>query len=95
MARHGDDHRDIGAQGALDQKRKAFSLALLPSEPVDDHEIRALIDRAGDLRTCIQQLGDIQSASRRARAEVLEQLQLFPCMDQHGRQFRRIEAMMA
>jgi hypothetical protein len=29
--------------------RKALSLALLPPEPVDDHEVGSPIDRAGDL----------------------------------------------
>ena len=59
MAGHGDHDRDIGTQGALDQIGKAFALALLPSEPVHDHQICPLIDGAGDLRPGIQQLADI------------------------------------
>jgi len=40
-------HRYIGAQRALDQMRKSFAFVLLPPEPVDDHEVGALIDRMG------------------------------------------------
>ena len=32
----------------LDQIGQAFALTLLPSEPVDDHEIGALLDGTGD-----------------------------------------------
>ena len=38
------------------------SRSCLP-EPVDDHEVGALVDRAGDLRAGVQQLADIQPAS--------------------------------
>jgi hypothetical protein len=38
--------------------RKALSLALPPPEPVDDHEVGSLIDRAGDLGAGIQKLAD-------------------------------------
>ena len=37
--------------------------SLLPSEPVDDHEVGSLVDGIGDLRAGIEQLDDIQPAA--------------------------------
>jgi hypothetical protein len=65
MLRHRDHHRNVGAQGALDQVGKAFSLALLASEPVDDYEIGSLIDGTRHLRARVQELPKIQPASWR------------------------------
>jgi hypothetical protein len=72
MARHRDHDRDIGAERAFDQIAKTLALALLAPEAVDDQQVGALIDRAGDLLAGVEQLADIEPASRRAGAEALE-----------------------
>ena|SRR5260370_41403459 len=62
----------ISALSALDQVGQALALTFLPSEPVDDHEVGALIDRVGDLGAGVEQLADIQPAAGRAGPEVLK-----------------------
>src|ERR1019366_10518151 len=90
-----DDGWNIRAEGALDQKREALALALLPSERVDDHEVGALIDGACDPGAGIEQLADVQPAAGRAGAEILKQLQFLAGIDQHRGQSWRIDAMVA
>jgi len=85
----------ISALNARSTIGKALSIALLPSEPVDDHEVRTPIDGAGNLCARVQQLADVQPAPGSASPEILEQWQFLAGVDQHGRQLRCIDAMMA